>query len=454
MNGFLTGDEEGTGGSSASGHMQDYYGIYTGEFGEGVLLCHYVFDAGTASVPPTTLTVYGLSDNSTVRQAAAVFQKDHPEVRVEVLNAGLENGSVGEEIVRALNTELLSGNGADVLILDGLPAESYREKGILMDIREVFEEIQNETPVMEKVLFGFTEEDGAVFWMPARISAPLVIGEKDAVAAYGGLAQMRAYEGEKPLAAADTYENLLRQVGALRYKEVFGNGIEGLTQPVLTDYLETVKALGTANGAKVLFSEQELENMWVNNYTVPYGIRGSAIHYDMGLADSGVENVVSLFDLAISAAVREKHPESDFNTVDGIYFPSVMAGVNQATGQPELAKEFIKYLFSTEVQREEFNDGFPVEKQAQEEQCAREKENYMLGVGGDGYSISAEWPDLETRREMFEILGQLDTPVLVDETVMEMIVNGSRDYFNGKSTVEEAVSAISRQLMLYMAEQG
>lgn len=454
MHGFLTGDERDSGDSSAAGRMQDYYGIYTGEFGEGILLYHYTFDVNTTSVPPMTLTVYGLSDNSTVRQAAAMFQKDHPEVRVEVLNAGLENGSVGEEIIRALNTELLSGNGADVLILDGLPAESYREKGILMDIREVFEEIQNETPIMEKVLRGFTEEDGAVFWMPARISVPLVIGEKNAIAAYGGLAKMRAYEGEKPLVAADTYENLLRQIGALQYKELFGNGIEGLTKPVLTEYLETVKALGTANGAKVLFSEQELENMWINNYTMSYGIRGSAIHYDMGLAESGVENIRGLFDLAIPAAIREKRSESDLKTVNGIYFPSVVTGVNQATKQPELAKEFIKYLFSTEVQREEFYDGFPLEKQAQKEQCAKEKENYMVGVGGDNYNISAEWPNLEERREMFEILEQLDTPVFVDETVMEMIVNGSKDYFNGKSTVDQAVSAISQQLMLYMAEQG
>ena len=44
-------------------------------------------------------------------------------------------------------------------------------------------------------------------------------------------------------------------------------------------------------------------------------------------------------------------------------------------------------------------------------------------------------------------------PVMVDDTVMNMIVNGARDYFEGKATAEQAASAICRQLALYRAEQ-
>lgn len=35
------------------------------------------------------------------------------------------------DTIRALNTELLGGNGADLLVLDGLPAESYIKRGFL-----------------------------------------------------------------------------------------------------------------------------------------------------------------------------------------------------------------------------------------------------------------------------------------------------------------------------------
>ena len=48
-----------------------------------------------------------------------------------------EDGVTAEDAVKALNTELLAGNVPDVLVLDGLPADSYIEKGILADISEV-----------------------------------------------------------------------------------------------------------------------------------------------------------------------------------------------------------------------------------------------------------------------------------------------------------------------------
>lgn len=47
-----------------------------------------------------------------------------------------------EDVIRALNTELLNGKGADVLILDGLPMETYKNKGILADLSSLFEKVR------------------------------------------------------------------------------------------------------------------------------------------------------------------------------------------------------------------------------------------------------------------------------------------------------------------------
>lgn len=141
-------------------------------------------------------------------------------------------------------------------------------------------------------------------------------------------------------------------------------------------------------------------------------------------------------------------------TVNGIYFPAVLAGVNQGTAQPDLAKEFIRCLFSSEVQKEEFYDGFPVSLQAQRDNCEQTgKENYSIGTGSGDYHISGEWPKLEKRKEIYEMLEGICVPAMVDETVMGMIVAGSRDYFEGKATARQAAEAIRRQIVLYQAEQ-
>ena len=51
--------------------------------------------------------------------------------------------------IRTLNTELLGGNGADVLLLDGLSAESYIEKGILADLTDLADELTAQETYLE-----------------------------------------------------------------------------------------------------------------------------------------------------------------------------------------------------------------------------------------------------------------------------------------------------------------
>lgn len=438
------------------GDDQDYYGIYvTNSDWSGILLCRYSYDPNASSAPPAKITVYGLKDNSTVRQAAALFQKSHPDVRVEVLSSVEEGKGVSEEMIRALNTELLSGKGADVLILDGLPWKSYEEKGVLMDMRDVFGSMGQDEPLMESVVAGFTREDGSIYQMPARFCVPVLIGEEREIQAFDSLEAMAAYDGERPLLPADTYENILRLTASLQYPELFGERGDGLSEEMLVKYLKTAKAVGEKNGSKTMFTEEEMERLWINNHTAPFGIRGSAIHFDGGLSACGVENMDGLFDLIIPRAVMERHPEASMKNPHGIYFPMVLAGINQATAQPELAGEFVKCLFSMEVQKEQFSDGFPVNGRAQEENCNETtRENISVGSGIGDYHIGGSYPKPESRKEFYEIIGHLSQPVMVDETVMGMIVNGARDYFDGKVTAEEAASSILRQITLYQAEQG
>ncbi len=436
------------------GEEKDYYGLFVEEGGAGFQIFHYTYDPDAMAAPPMTLTVYSLKDNSTARQAAALFQKSHPEVRVEVLSGVEENKTPSEEMIRALNTELLSGKGADVLVLDGLPWKSYEEKGILADLSETFGEIQKEDPLMDQVLAGFTKEDGSIYQMPARICVPVLIGTEAERAAFDSMEAMAAYEGEKPLMAAETYENLLILMANLQYPQLFGGGKDDISEELLARYLEAVRSLGEKNGSRTVFTEEEMEQLWISNHRVPNGIRGTAIKFDYGTAACGVENMAGLYDLIIPDAILQKHPEASMESINKIYFPGTLIGVNQGSDKTELAREFVRCVFSEEVQKEEFFDGFPVNLRAQEYNCVSSgRDNISVGSGIGDYHISGGYPNTEKRRELYRIIGGVSVPVMVDDTVMNMIVNGARDYFEGKATAEQAASAICRQLALYRAEQ-
>ena len=441
-------------------NVQDYYGVFTSTGGKGISVFHYVYDPDMLAVPPSVLTVYSLNDISTVRQAASQFQSEHPEVKVELRTAVEDGEAAGEEVIQSLNTELLSKKGADVLILDGLPAESYVEKGILMDISDLVGEMKEEGIISGNFTDGFTMEDGAVYQIPSRVYVPLLLGEAEAVDAYDSLQAMADYAGEKPLLAAENYENLLREIACVQYPELFLEG-KIRTPEGLHAYLETVKSLGEANGSKTIFtSESEMEEKWVSNNVAANGLTGSAVNFDAGRCASGLECLDGLGDLCIPAQVKKQRPGIEMKPVKNLYLPSGMAGINRSTQNAELAREFIRCLLSYEVQKEELYDGFPVNKKALEALTEKETNGYVISVGyrgwegsdGKDYELHAEWPPKAVRKELVEQMQKLTVPVLVDENVMKMIVEGSKDYLEDKESAGQAAEKIFRKLSVYLAE--
>lgn len=99
----------------------EFYVLYAQYESGTYSLEHYVYDKDVPSVPEHTLTVFGLTKNDTVQQAITQFQKANPDVQVEFTSLGKAADEVTTEDIRTLNTELLSGNGADVLLLDDFP---------------------------------------------------------------------------------------------------------------------------------------------------------------------------------------------------------------------------------------------------------------------------------------------------------------------------------------------
>lgn len=162
------------------GNEDDFYILYNQYKAGTDILKHYVYDPEAAAVPETTLQVFGLLDSDTVREAAIGFQKKHPDVKVEFTTSGKQAGEVTSDDIRTLNTELLSGNGADVLLLDGLPMNAYIEKGILADLSETAEEIMEAGTYLEDILKNTAQKDGKLYGLPIKFSVPVLYGNEDA----------------------------------------------------------------------------------------------------------------------------------------------------------------------------------------------------------------------------------------------------------------------------------
>ena len=195
-----------------------------------------------------------------------------------------------------------------------------------------------------------------------------------------------------------------------------------------------------------------MERLWTSNNVVKSGIIESAIQYDDGRFDSGVAEMSGFGSLCIPAEVRRLHPGTLMVPAGDLYLPSTVAAINRSTANEEMAKEFLRCLLSYEVQKEELYDGLPVNRKAMEANVENDRNGFSMGSGIGDYHIFAEYPSREVRQEVAAMIETLAVPIVVDETVMKMIVDGSRDYCDGKESVEQAADKILRTMTIYLSE--
>lgn len=432
------------------GPDNDYYGVFsTGDSRLKVL--HYYYDETVDTVPPETLTVYALRDNATVRQAASILQKNNPQVKVDFrIAVENEEEEVTEDVIRALNTELLNGKGADVLILDGLPMQTYKNKGILADITNLFETDNDD--LLANVRSNFTAEDGKIYYMPARIDVPVIFGEPEAVAAFQDIDRMAAYDKPQSLFAPDIYENIINMTSYTCYKELFNeNGtVDG---DVLARYLSAVKSAGEKSNVQVSYAQSDMERLMVNNTVLPRGFgRQGSYNIASKRCAAGTE-ILNSIDSAMLPLAAAEMINSEIEPLGGIYMPNVVAGINASCTNRETAEEFVRTLFGSEVQDESLRDGFSVRNSSLDKWAKVESEISIATSSGEGIMLSGSWPVQADRDKILAIVRTASIPALTDQQIVDMIVDGSKDYLNGKETVEDTVQAIENKMKLYVNER-
>ena len=444
------------------GNDNDYFVWFSD--GDTELLRRYTYDAQIPSVPSETLTIYGLdlSDSSTIRQAASLFQLSHPNTRVELIDGQSGAGSTTvSDTVRALNTELLGGNGADILVLDGLPVNSYIEKGVLLDLNQTLEPMISTGQLMENVVTPFTEEDGGLYQIPSRMTLMAVYGDQGAIDSLSSMSAMRAYQSDPshlPLRPKTKYENLLRQVILLTYNELVDAQTGRPSPGKIQELLETVKVLGEANGAKVAFDNSE-DGGFGEAYNRSFGTDGLMFseydRLDRDMTSLAVDKYNGLFDTMMAFAVLEKRGLT-MEGVNGAYLPNGILGINAASARKEQAQEFIRFVLGGEIQNSDLGDGFPVNAAAAVNWVEHEDKTSsmsMVSVGGDdGYEISGSYPDQEKRGQLYELAKQSDRPIVADRILVEIIVNEAMGYFEGSKTLEQAAQNADNKAGLYFSE--
>lgn len=446
---------------------------------ESPKLLRFVYDESVPSVPDTEVKVYTLEDNVAVQQAISMFQTQNPKYYVS-----LETGMSGEDPVtasdalRTLNTEIMAGNGPDVLILDGMPMESYMEKGVLKDISSIYNEILQSGGLQENVA-GIYQRDGAVYGIPSRFKVPVLIGDAETIGqiedleSLGSTAeQLRAQDGdvESILHVMDAYwlQNIF--YGAYSPLMLAKNGT--VDSQMLTGYMTELKTLFDLNHYK----EEEVEYRMMTNRSDSYDF--SLYVSTQGLVEKTEK--LQLMDLgsgeglATVTSVCGLTPGVDYRLAPvgekKVFIPSTIVGVSAKSSQTEGAEEFVKFMLSETAQSVNQESGFPVNKKALDTELFAEKlakgelsedERIIMTSGStwmseDGilheFNFDTLVPGQEEVDRFKKLIDSLDTPSLTDAVMGELVAEQAGKCITGEITAEEAVSVVCQKMNLYLAE--
>lgn len=433
--------------AAREGEKPEYTVLYNSSEGETHLM-KYVFDGTVTAVPEKELNVYSLRENSLIRQAVSLYQQKNQNVKVNYTVAMTEDETGNtSDYIRALNTELLNGNGADILILDGLPVDSYMEKGVLEDLTNTLKPIQD--ALLSNITAAYTKE-GKIYQLPTRVAVPVIFGEKAAAEAGKSLADMAAFAKEHPdkrYFLAWEEETFVRAFLEMDGDSLFDSA-GGLDKEAFRAFLENIQYM-KESGALEDKGEEYRTNMLFTN---PYLLIKKKIY----TATETLNDTWSLF--MVEALIKDV--DYVLRSIGNKFYASGSIGLNAASKETELAGEFIQYLYSNEIQKINLYNGFPIERKALEKWLLEVPENaedisFSSSINdgeGSDETISGGYPSEEIRKAVLSLIEELSAPVSQNEILNDMIIEQLAGFLDGSLDIDETLNATAQKVNTYLSE--
>lgn len=423
-------------------------------------LYSYAYDPDTPTVPDTELTIYSLTDNPTIRQAAGIFQMQNPEVYVNYqVGMSDSSGTTASDALRSLTTQLLAGDGPDLLVLDGLPVTSYIEKGVLMDLSESFQQDVNGGSLFRNVAEAYLQKNGALYAIPARFHVPLMLGAKeiqsiDSLSALVSWCSSQEEFYDHPLAYTSP-RLLLEEFYPLCEAELIKEG--SLDKTCLASFLSDIKAIQDLKTSAYTFEDDGTTESQINFDF------NSLLWLNNGIS-LNIGTIHSLTDtFAAYQALEEKEGILAPLLHKNVFLPSTILGITSGSPQKDTAKKFIRCTLSYDVLKYDLGDGLPTSMETFEKALAGYTEGDRFSYYGMGYrdrngqEVSAQlnifYPKTSSLTDLSALLQTLTPVSYVDPAILKIIKEESQSYFNGKAELSAVLDGISRKVNLYMQEQ-
>ncbi len=340
-----------------------------------------------------------------------------------------------------------------------MPVETYIEKGVLKDLSALLKESGGS--YFENIINAYQDAQGQLCAVPARFMIPMI---QAGSAYYSAGEDFNAFMERK-----DTMVNMLPGTVVEKFWYTCGAAWQKedktLDQTMITEFLTKLK---NAYGEYDSSLEDETSGMSVTiegagteSDKDVYLSRGD---YDLAFGRINTNFGLSRnMDYGMQQAINEKLKDGVIDLMPGqadhVFVPAMVLGISSKSAQPEIAEEFVKYLFSQEAQKISQFGGFPVEKESFRSVIDGhefEGQENLVSVGGgdmdEMLSCAMEPTPEEEIKKMTELVETLTTPSLQDDVIKDAVVEQGIKVLKGEMSPEEGAAAIMQKVNIYLAE--
>ena len=433
-------------------------------------LMDYTFDAEADAVPNEEITVFSMFENHLIRQAISTFQANNPHllVQYEVGLSDEDSGLTMSDVISSLNTRIMAGTGPDILILDGLPYESYIINGVLLELSELVESLKLENDYFENIL-EFGKVDGEIHFVPATFNLLAAAGAIDTlseVTNLSNLADLVEYlRSTNPdietIMGAQAAETLLKRLLHYSYLGLYNN--DGTMNPEnLSAFLENVSRIHHANMTPEAYAELmdklgEFGMFTMSNFTMSNFEPRIALDFNNilnGEQKLCIGATTSFFEFDLMVSVLEL-ASWDYK-MRNEFLPTNLIGINAGSTRLEESKEFFKFLLGESTQTATRIDGFPVMIAGFEGQFDGAGITHggvsVIGIDGEAISLDITGASIEQINRLIQEIKQVIAPSVPNQIILDVINREGVSFLNGEQSLEEAVEGILSSVNLFLAE--
>jgi len=440
-----------------------------------------VFTAGCGNTQVTgedhnsnSLTIAVVTKDMYLDTAVQKFEELHPGISVEVKEytssttekgEGLKAEEPGdiEKYVTAVNTQLMSGQGSDIILLNNLPYQTYADKNLLVDLGHLMQSDQSfDSGKYYQNIFKALEYEDKLYRLPLNISIDVIAADITLLA-----------DSQVQIDDSNWEWNDFTRIA----EKVMNDNQNGDTQEMYAlagmDERRLMATLVKENYDKLVNPEKKTANftgqefldlLSLSKYLIDHKLVNTDIDQtnimDMAARGKLVFNFTPLggfWELQVAKAIFSEGVQLLKPPGNVSFSTDAMYGISSQSSNQELAWEFLKFLVSDDMMAQ---GGMPINKSvlpqiAQNFTQAIQKRGGKMIIKEDGIpgqSITLQPPTQEDVDYMENLLSQANVYIETDQQIISIVQEETAAFLTGQKTAETTAQLIQDRVSTYLNE--